>query len=61
LSEKKQLSECVRGTVLELVARHIPGALLKKEPVGFGDPHRTTGVTFSTVRFCCRCRKPESA
>jgi len=41
--EKNNISEYGKGTVLELVARHVSRALLKQEPVGFGGPASRNG------------------
>ena len=49
--ENKVVSECRKGSVLELVARHIPRVLLKKEPVGFGGPasHNGRDILYRTI------------
>jgi hypothetical protein len=49
--EKKNVSECRQGSVLELVARHVSRALLSKEPVGFGGPasHNGRDILYRTI------------
>lgn len=49
--DRQCISECLDGTLLELVTRHIPRVVARKKPISFGGPaiHDEADILYRTI------------